>query len=130
MPPSLVNATTLTPPQQAFGRLADNNLRGLCELIIRYNLGMQEVWSSPLGLSPQDVLNAIGPGGTGAATQLQVATNIATCIAEQAALIGVVPGQQFNNAIVPDLFKMPDGYSLTPNNDGTVTVVSPAPAAQ
>lgn len=76
-------------------------------LLAHYNNGMANVWQNGLGLSPQEIMDALGTYAT--------------------QLVAIAAGtRDLINSIVPNSLPTGTPFPMTFNNDGTVTIVMPS----
>lgn len=82
-------------------------VQSVVQFVNQLNQGFQLIWSNPVGLSPQEVCDALGADAAGV-FQRHAAT--------AAFLVKQAP------AIAPMLATVPEGYKIAYNEDGTVVI--------
>jgi len=101
--PPVVDVPTAQAKQLAMVKRVINEIIG--DIMKQFPIVFDSMWNNKMGLTPQQAFDALGTD----AVQLIIISN------------GL---QQLVNTLVPNLmnFSVPTGWTMVPNQDGTVTV--------
>lgn len=87
-------------------RIINRSMRVWQFILSEYQAGYGDVWRNPEGMTPQQVLDSIGPGGTLASDFVDWSIGLYKWI----------------NTVKPGTLVLPAPKPITKNPDGTVTV--------
>lgn len=127
--PTQTVPVVLTPAQQWAQQSADASRRTWSDFVNGVIDEHNRMWAGK-DSDPQSVIDratAMSTSAVGAFTlHAESVVYVVNSMPLMASVFGMAFGDDFNATIAA--LKIPDGWSFTPNDDGTVTLVAPTPA--